>query len=215
MNKIISEIGSASFLLALLTGMLYVSGDAYLSSYLQELELPAGLFQYPLNEVLSHGFYMFFIGGIFLVIPSIFIATLFFLYAHMIGEVSNIGVVRKIWGFLFHPENNVDQPRKPKLVSKVVNLSLASVVFVFFLALLLFTTYQAIEFSSKKGREGAKSRIKELISMVEHSEIKMKGFSLLASTIRCSSTHCALYVPEISEIRVVPVADIEAIRKQL
>ncbi len=211
MNKIISEISSATFLLALLTGLLYISGDAYHSGYLEELSLNPNLFSPQLNEILSQGFYMLFVGGVLLIFPSVFIAFIFCIYIYIVGEISEIELVRKIWNFLFSPSDPEREYKKPRLLIRLGNLALSLFVFFIFIAALQFTIYKAVNFSSEQGRDGAIDKLDEIkkskiISIVELDKITLNG-----DVVKCSETHCAIYLIDIDVIRVVPIAIIKRI----
>ena len=212
MHKIISEISSATFLLALFTGLLYISGDSYIHGYLEQLSLTHRMFVPAFNEVLSHGFYMLFIGGIYLVIPTFLTMFLFYCYIYMIGEISEIAFIRKIFNVLFSiPKKKESEYKKPKLITKITNLALTTLVFTSFIAVLLFTIYKLTNFSTSQGKEQGDRYLKELISSSETNEILIESSSVKGSVVRCSSSHCAIYIKEKNIIKTVPVSSIKSI----
>jgi hypothetical protein len=211
MHRIISEISSTTFILALLTGLLYISGDSYIHGYLEQLSLTPRMFIPSFNEILSHGFYMLFIGGIYLIIPTFFIVFLFCSYIYMIGEISEIAFIRKVWNLLFSISKKESEYKKPKFISKTLNLALTILVFTLFTAVLLFTIYKVTDFSSKQGKEQGEKYLTELTSSLEANEIIIDSNTIQGSVVRCSSTHCAIYIKEKNIIKTVPVSSIKSI----
>jgi hypothetical protein len=212
MHRIIGEISSATFLLALFTGLLYISGDSYIYGYLEQLSLTPRMFVPSFNEILSHGFYMLFIGGIYLIIPTFLIVFLFYCYSYMIGEISEIGFIRKIFNFIFFiPQKKESEYKKPKLISKITNLALTTLVFTSFIAVLLFTIYKVTNFSFSQGKEQGEKYLKMLILSSESNKIFIGSNPIQGSIVRCSSTHCAVYIKEKNVIKTVPVSNIKSI----
>ncbi|MCG6202746.1 hypothetical protein [Psychromonas antarctica] len=211
MHKLINEISSATFLLTLFTGLLYISGDAYIYGYLDELSLVQKLFMPSFNETLSQGFIMLFIGGIYLVIPSFFIAILFYSYMFMIGEISEVAFIRKIWNFIFPSSKREREYKKPELITRILNLALTFLVFTMFIALFLFTIFKVIDFASVQGKEQAQKDLIKFKSFNEYNEIIIAEKNVKGAVLRCSSTHCAVYIKEKNIIKTVPVSSIKSI----
>jgi len=130
----------------------------------------------------------------------------------MIGEISEVGFIRRIFNFLFFiPPKKESEYKKPKLISKITNLALTILVFTSFIAVLLFTIYKVTSFSSLQGKEQGEKYLKELTSSLKSNDILIGSSSIKGSIVRCSSTHCAVYIKEKNVIKTVPVSSIKSI----
>ncbi|WP_318493068.1 hypothetical protein [Photobacterium leiognathi] len=211
LTRIIKELFNVSFILALFTSVLYIAGSDFNYGYLKALSIPSDLFKSSFYETLENGFTMIYLGGIYTVIPAVFISFILYLYIYLIGEISLIPIVRKI--VINIPlKNKVDGDfRKPKIILKLIKVSFLFLIFTITLFIIGFLLYQVNVFASEQGFEAATRELEKAKIDKDKTNIVINNKTILGSILKCSSTHCAIYDKTRNGIIIYPINSIISI----
>jgi hypothetical protein len=210
-EKIFKEIFNVTFIIAVFTGLLYIAGYTYHGSYLSALFLPHDLFSVSFNEILVMGYYMLFIGGIFATFPAVIISLCVFMYLHLIGQLSQLKIIRRVIHFFFASNNNDNLLEKPEFLKKLIQLSLS--ILYFFVAILVvwFSLYTINNFSSEQATESAEITLVKAKEGVNSVTISINKTTIEGVILRCSQSHCAIFNNKKENILIYPVASIKNI----
>ena len=210
-DKIFKEIFNVTFLIAIFTGVLYLAGYAYHGSYLTELALPHDLFNASFNEMLITGYYMIFIGGFFTIIPAVIITFCLFMCLHLIGQVSEFKLIRKVATILFVNKKNENLVEQPPFLKKLIKVSLS--IFCFFLVLFfVWASLHSINtFSSEQATESARNSLIKAKGGTETVTISVNNLKFKGVVLKCSASHCATLNKENNSLLIYPVSSIKNI----
>ena len=202
-----------------------MSGATYINSYLNEWGIESSLITADMQEVLVHGSGIWFIGGINVLFPSLFIALGAFAQFFLILEMSKSPKLRNISSkiYRFFKPAEVEEVEPPTAIKDITGLSFKVLVSLLFLCVCLLLYYWLINFSASKATERAieeyRSFSTEEFSKETLFERKKKIIinkkEMFVYIIAISEKMAALYIPKRDDkeeqILVIPMSSISEI----
>ncbi len=210
-DKILKEIFNVTFLLAIITGLLFFAGSVFHSSYIQELSLPHDLFNISFNETLITGFFVIFVGSIYTIASAVLVALCIFMCLHMIGQLSEIRTIREIYGFFLTSESKDNFLDQPEPLKKIIRLSLKIVIFLIFVLFLWIGLFTVNQFSSHQASESANKSYTAAKAGSGNVVIDVDNLRIRGVILKCSLTHCGVFDNNSNNILVFPVSSIKNI----
>lgn len=225
-SSVLRELVNASFILALITSFLYLSGASYINSYLTEWGVEASLIALNTQDVLVHGAGVWFIGGMYVVISSVLIGLLFYLPFYMVSEISKSPLSRKIASKIYNAlkPKKLDELSPPYLVQTLTKWSLqflllSVALFIFLLMfhwLLNFSSSQAAERAQREYVEFSTGNPKEQRIFSRKKSLIINGTTKEGYILANSDNLVAVYFPEsestVEEVLVIPLSAISEIK---
>tara|TARA_R110001583_G_C5521719_1_gene397670 strand:+ start:187 stop:879 length:693 start_codon:yes stop_codon:yes gene_type:complete len=217
---------NASILLALITSLLYISGVSYIDSYLTEWGVESSLITSNTQEVLVQGAGIWFVGGIYIVIPSVFIGVFLFFQLYMVSELSRMPYIRNIASKIykaFKPRKK-EQLDPPFIIQLVTKWTLQFLFLFIFLSIFLLFFYRLLDFSSSQASERAKKEYNELSTGKPSGQrifgrqkiLTVNGVQKEGYILASSNSLVVLYLPPTQsaneQVIVIPVDSISEIR---
>jgi hypothetical protein len=158
-NLLIKEILSATFLLAVLTGLLYISGTSHQGAYWKEWGVESSLLSSDIYSSLTYGTVVWFLGGVMLVLPAIGLLIVALVYTPLANEIWKKQITHKIINWLYSKCSNKKETQEeadsPRFLKAVMAFVLDSLYICLILLAVLYAFYRLIIFSSDLGAQQA------------------------------------------------------------
>jgi len=225
-NPLLKELLSASILLALITSLLYVSGASYIDSYLNEWGIEPNLIKNDTQAILIQGTTVWFIGGIYIVIPALMLGFVVFFPFYLVREVSKSPFARKVSLKIYEVFKNVNSTEldPPPIFQLFAKWITQFFIILLFLSLFLFFFYKLLGLSSSLAEERALKEYKEFsTNSVENEKLfnrkktfTIEGKEVSGYLIANSNNLIVLYLPplndESEQLKIVPIKSISNIK---
>lgn len=163
-NFLVKELFSATFLLAVLTGLLYILGSSYRGGYLKKWGVESQFVSTDFYTQIHSGSIVFHIESFLLslLLTSCYIVLTIFLYTAI--DLSREPFIHKALGFLWkkviflhrkfcfcNNEREEKEKSKSPLLKELLNITLRLLVIFLVISLILYSFYKSINFSSDLG----------------------------------------------------------------
>ncbi len=208
-NPLLKELLSASILLALITSLLYISGASYIDSYLTEWGIESSLIESNTQAILMQGATVWFVGGVYIIIPALILGFVVFFPFYLVREISKSPLARKVSlkaYELLRNKNNTDL-EPPPIFQLFANWIAQFFIVLLFLLLFLFFFYKLLGLSSSLATEIALKEYKEFsANKVENEKIfnrkktfTIKGKEVTGYLIANTDNIIVLYLPQLNK----------------
>ena len=164
--SILRELMNASILLAFVTSLLYISGASYINSYLTQWGVESSLITSNPQEVLVQGASIWFVGGLYIVVPAVFVGIGLFFQFYMLSEISKSPFVRRFSSKVYEifKSKKIEELDPPIIIQSITRWSFQFLVLFTFLSFFLLMFYWLLDFSSSQAAERAEKEYIEFSS---------------------------------------------------
>lgn len=188
---LIKSFLSATFVVTLMTCLLYVSGSSYLAGYLLTLGIEEGILRHEFVQTLEKGGLVFMLGWIKISILGVMSSFAALLYAYLAHEISKEDWIKRIANSIkrfFTKKRSEEMKEASFLFKKLLKVTALLFLSWVLVALMAYFYFQFIKFSSDQGEVQAIEKLNKIsrgdhyheYQIADSAKRELKGFIVAA-----------------------------------